>query len=292
MTLSGVAALTLIAALYAAPQNPVELIGEGGARFENIGEGVVQMRGSKGWLRMPGVFADFSLKAAFRNVTADADGGLVVRSWLVEAGWPTKGYHVPTSPKVARDASTGLLGTKAPVSIVEAGDLDLRGTGEWQQVELIAQGRTITLTINDRRVGVYEIEEFAGEILFVTRKGTIEWRDISVRAIPLSDSRPAETVDATTFKKLGVVSPKLRREVKPNYTRDAMEARVQGIVYLEAVVLTDGTIGPVRVTKGLHPDLDQSAIAAVRKWSFVPGMLNGKPIPTLVEIEMSFTLRR
>jgi TonB family protein len=60
-------------------------------------------------------------------------------------------------------------------------------------------------------------------------------------------------------------------------------------VFLEAIVLADGSIGPVRVTKSLDLDLDQSAAAAVRRWQFKPALKDGAAVPALVEIEMSFS---
>jgi TonB family protein len=92
----------------------------------------------------------------------------------------------------------------------------------------------------------------------------------------------------------GITSPRLIKEVKPNYTADAMRAKIQGIVTLEAVVLPDGTVGPVRVTRSLDPTfgLDQEAQRTVRLWRFAPGTNRlGEPVPVLVEIEMTFTLR-
>jgi TonB family protein len=91
----------------------------------------------------------------------------------------------------------------------------------------------------------------------------------------------------------GVTTPVLVREVKPNYTADAMRAKIQGVVWLEAVVMTDGSVGQVRVTRSLDPTfgLDQEAEKTVRKWVFRPGTRLGQPVPVLIEIEMSFTLR-
>jgi protein TonB len=92
----------------------------------------------------------------------------------------------------------------------------------------------------------------------------------------------------------GISSPRLIKEVKPNYTADAMRAKIQGIVTLEAVVLPDGSVGPVRVTRSLDPTfgLDQEAERTVRLWRFAPGTNRlGQPVPVLVEIEMTFTLR-
>lgn len=91
----------------------------------------------------------------------------------------------------------------------------------------------------------------------------------------------------------GVELPRVIREVKPQYTADAMRAKIQGIVELEAVVLPDGTVGQVQVTRSLDRTfgLDAKAIEAVRQWRFVPGTRFGQPVPVLVTIELTFTLR-
>jgi TonB family protein len=90
-----------------------------------------------------------------------------------------------------------------------------------------------------------------------------------------------------------VTAPRLLREVKPNYTGDAMRARIQGIVAMECIVELDGTVGEVRVARSLDAvyGLDNEAIRAVKQWRFVPGMKNGVPVRVLINIEMSFTLR-
>ncbi|HSL23282.1 MAG TPA: TonB family protein [Vicinamibacterales bacterium] len=91
----------------------------------------------------------------------------------------------------------------------------------------------------------------------------------------------------------GVEIPRVLREVKPAYTADAMRAKIQGIVELEAVVLPDGSVGEVSITRSLDRTfgLDNEAIKAVRQWRFIPGTRLGKPVPVLVTIELTFTLR-
>ncbi len=91
----------------------------------------------------------------------------------------------------------------------------------------------------------------------------------------------------------GVTQPRLKQEVKPNYTAEAMRAKIQGVVWLEAVVLENGSVGQVRVTRSLDPTfgLDMEAERTVKKWVFYPGTRLGQPVPVLIEIEMSFTLR-
>ncbi len=90
-----------------------------------------------------------------------------------------------------------------------------------------------------------------------------------------------------------ISSPDLIYEVKPNYTADAMHARVQGKVELDIIVLPDGSVGRVRLVKSLDAlfGLDREAIKAVRQWRFRPGRQFGKAIPVRVGVEVSFTLR-
>ena len=89
----------------------------------------------------------------------------------------------------------------------------------------------------------------------------------------------------------GVTMPTLVKEVKPSYTADSLRARVEGIVRVECVVNTDGTVGDVRVIKPLEPSLDAEAVKAVKQWQFRPGSRDGKPVRVQVEVELSFTLR-
>ena len=87
--------------------------------------------------------------------------------------------------------------------------------------------------------------------------------------------------------------PRLVREVKPNYTSDAMRAKVQGTVLLECVVNTSGEVTEVTILRSLDPTfgLDQEAIKAAKQWRFAPGTRLGAPVPVLISIELSFTLR-
>lgn len=89
----------------------------------------------------------------------------------------------------------------------------------------------------------------------------------------------------------GVTAPVLIKEVKPRYTVEAKDAKIQGTVLLECVVRPDGTIGDVEVTRPLDDGLDEEAIKAVRQWRFEPGKKDGRPVPVRITLEMTFTLR-
>lgn len=82
-------------------------------------------------------------------------------------------------------------------------------------------------------------------------------------------------------------------EERPQYTPEAMQAKVEGSVLLEAVVLTDGSVGDVTIVQSLDPTygLDQQAIDAVKLWTFQPGTRNGEPVRVVVQMQMTFTLK-
>jgi tol-pal system protein YbgF len=90
----------------------------------------------------------------------------------------------------------------------------------------------------------------------------------------------------------GVSMPTLVAEVKPQYTAEARSAKIQGTVIVDCVVLTDGAVGDCRVVRSLDPGLDQQAITSAQQWRFKPGMKEGRPVATRVQIELSFSIRK
>lgn len=133
---------------------------------------------------------------------------------------------------------------------------------------------------------------------------------------------PAPTV-APVRQGPGVVMPRIRKEVKPSYTAEAMRMQVTGSIGLETVVLADGTVGSVEVVAcDLKSRLSDSKSAknakareallkskfvagsctetfgladvcmkTVKQWQFTPGRKDSVAVPVLVDIEMTFTLR-
>jgi TonB family protein len=90
----------------------------------------------------------------------------------------------------------------------------------------------------------------------------------------------------------GLVMPKATRQIEPKYTSDAMRAKIQGVVVVEVVIGTDGTIAKARVFESLDKTygLDDSALAAVRTWTFEPGTLSGRVVPVYARLEVMFRL--
>ncbi len=89
----------------------------------------------------------------------------------------------------------------------------------------------------------------------------------------------------------GVEPPRLLREVKADYTDEARRANIAGEVELEIVVRRDGTVGDVKIVRGLRGGLNERAVQAVKQWRFAPGRMKGVPVDVVVEVGVEFKLR-
>lgn len=89
-----------------------------------------------------------------------------------------------------------------------------------------------------------------------------------------------------------VIVPVATRSVTPKYTSEAMRAKLQGVVVVQAVVGANGTVERARVTQSLDTQmgLDDAALAAVKSWLFKPGTKDGKAVPVAVTLTLEFRL--
>ena len=71
----------------------------------------------------------------------------------------------------------------------------------------------------------------------------------------------------------------------------AMSAKVEGAVWVEAVVGSDGNVSRVRLVRSIYhrTGLDDEALAAAKRWRFKPGTKDGQPVAMAVIIELTFT---
>jgi protein TonB len=81
-------------------------------------------------------------------------------------------------------------------------------------------------------------------------------------------------------------------QVQPGYPATARRLGIQGTTMLRVHVLVDGQVGDVIVqeTAG-HPDLDQAAADAVRRWRFDPARRGNDPVAMWVLLPVEFRLK-
>ena len=82
--------------------------------------------------------------------------------------------------------------------------------------------------------------------------------------------------------------PAAIRKVDPAYPMQLMRQNVAGTVILYAIIRADGTVGSVRVLRGVDDRLDQFASQAVAQWQFQPATKNGAPIDVEATFQIPF----
>src|SRR4029079_4189606 len=123
----------------------------------------------------------------------------------------------------------------------------------------------------------------------------ILWIGVSPSAERQQPSAPAVTqsTDPSRPSTHGLVSPQLLKAVRPQYTENAKKKHLQGTVLLEVVVMPDGSVRFGRIVKSLDKKWgrDEEAIKAAKQWRFKPGTKDGEPVPVLVTLDLTFTLK-
>jgi TonB family protein len=86
-----------------------------------------------------------------------------------------------------------------------------------------------------------------------------------------------------------VQQTKLVSQPPAMYPLEAKQARIQGVVKLNATIAKDGTMQHLEVISG-HPLLIPAALEAVKQWVYEPTLLNKQPVEVQTEIDVNFTL--
>jgi protein TonB len=115
------------------------------------------------------------------------------------------------------------------------------------------------------------------------------FRGIGENLAPQLAPPPSEPLPAVRVG--GNVRPPAKiKDVRPVYPIVAQQARVEGLVIIEATIGPTGRVVATRLLRSV-PLLDDAALEAVRQWEFTPTLLNGIPVPVLMTVTVNFTLQ-
>ncbi len=98
--------------------------------------------------------------------------------------------------------------------------------------------------------------------------------------------RFAELKQDATADSAGLSAPTATRKVDPAYPLQLMRENVEGTVIVYAVIHADGSVGAVRVLRGIDDRIDPFARQAISQWQFRPATKNGTP----VDVEATFQI--
>src|SRR5258708_2093224 len=88
----------------------------------------------------------------------------------------------------------------------------------------------------------------------------------------------------------GVSAPKPLYTPAPQFSEMARRFAFQGVVVLVADIDAEGRVAGLQVLHSIGMGLDAKALEMVRTWKFGPSLKDGVPVPTQMNIEVSFNL--
>jgi protein TonB len=88
----------------------------------------------------------------------------------------------------------------------------------------------------------------------------------------------------------GVSAPRVLTRVDPVYPAMAVRSKLSGLVIVQCTIDRDGRVREVSVVRSSFAAFEQSAVDAVRRWTFAPGMLRGKPVDTIFHLTVTFRI--
>jgi protein TonB len=75
------------------------------------------------------------------------------------------------------------------------------------------------------------------------------------------------------------------------YPKEAMEAKIQGMVVVSGVINEKGIVTSVKVEKSLGYGCDEAAMKALKETKFTPGENKGKLVKVRVALPVKFQLQ-
>ena len=111
-------------------------------------------------------------------------------------------------------------------------------------------------------------------------------------SLPSHPPEPESTEPSAPLRILGdmMSKPKIIKQVDPIYPEDAIIAKVEGIVIIEATTDEQGKVIDAKILRSV-PLLDKAALAAVKQWIFEPYIYAGKPRPAIFTVTVRFSLK-
>lgn len=194
--------------------------------------------------------------------SGDAPSGLYV-------GNATKSSPVagdPAAKATATAVSPNLIASVSPPRVTSARPMQPGNAANLTEAERVVFGnrRFYSITLN-----MPNLNSAGGSwiIRFAELKHDLTNRDPNAHAEDLS--QPMATL-----------------KVDPAYPMQLMRENVHGTVILYAVIHADGSVGDVRVLRGVDERLDRFAAEAVQRWKFEPATKKGTP----VDVEATFQI--
>jgi TonB family protein len=111
-----------------------------------------------------------------------------------------------------------------------------------------------------------------------------------IGSIPPAPPPPPPPPSAPVRVGAEILPPKKVKDVAPVYPAIAQQARIQGLVFIEAVIGPTGKVTEAKIVRG-NALLNEAALAAVRQWEYTPTLVNNVPVSVIMTVTVSFALK-
>ncbi len=194
--------------------------------------------------------------------------------------------HIRVSGIVILEAVVGtegdVVGVKILKSIALLDQAAIDAVKQWKYTPTMLNGMPVpvimTVTVN------FTLTDGASSASGQQVQGSIE-------SVGMASELPAEWNGKPTIRIGGTIkAPERVKYVAPGYPADAQQARVTGIVIIEALIDEDGKVARAQLLKSI-PLLDQAALDAVMQWKYTPTLLNGSPVPVVMTVTVNFSIK-
>ena len=83
----------------------------------------------------------------------------------------------------------------------------------------------------------------------------------------------------------------IKQDLNGKYPQEAIEKRIEGIVYIQFVIQKDGSLSNIQAVKGIGGGCDELAIQALKNYGdWIPGKQNGKKVNSRRVVPIRFVL--
>lgn len=89
----------------------------------------------------------------------------------------------------------------------------------------------------------------------------------------------------------GMTRPEQVRGRRVEYTREALEAQIEGTMLVQCIITTDGDLQDCKIIKPL-PHMEQAVLNALKTWKMTPVMFQGRPVAVKYIIPIRLKLPR
>jgi TonB family protein len=278
--------------------------GKGSPQSVSLKKGTMKIRifeGSEENVTPPSKTVMSSYLQPSRTVTVDAGDSLDVQSRRIREIFNLKSVTLLTESDLAWERGDleesfqiFRIEEKTYLVRVRPGDISQRKF----RIRILEQDDKTKIDLLDTEVGlptdistVFGFRDAAGKPYFISLQ-ILEWEVAPGRILPVEvPSRPKDPIPKEgPVRAIGDIKPPdLIFRVEPKYPEIARQARVDGIVILEATTDTLGRVSSVKILRSI-PLLDQAAIEAVRQWIYEPMLINGRPRGVIFTVTVRFSL--